>query len=304
MDLNEPSGLHIKSVSGFLCKILWMMGLWKPFQKETWLRNIYSSYSILMLSIFSILYTTLMVINIFFLTEISDLTDRIYISLTETALAIKIINFFFHNREWQESLTEIEEFRLKSLQEVDILRPRFRMNHILVYAYFLVVNIAIQGLAAISVISGGKNLIFSGWYPGFDWENNRRDFWIIFTYQYIGLTITANLNVTIDSYYSFVMHILSAQINIFGNRLSSMQLYKGLNDIRLILIQQMRTHQQLNTTFTLIQRNLQWAYFSQVLLSSIVICSVTQGVAQVNKHLYLSHFPLNFLDFESKFRII
>lgn len=88
-----------------------------------------------------------------------------------------------------------------------------------------------------------------------------------------------------DLYYSFVMHILSAQYKILGHRMRSLHFDEkndSIVDARLNLIRQMHTHQHLNSIFKLIQHNLQWAYFSQIILSSIVICSMTRELAEVN----------------------
>lgn len=92
------------------------------------------------------------------------------------------------------------------------------------------------------------------------------------------------MNLAIDSYYCFVMHMLSAQINIVGNRISSIKISeneKSIYEIRLNLIEQMHTHQRLNIILASIQKNLQWAYFCQVLLSGIVICSITKELLRV-----------------------
>lgn len=93
----------------------------------------------------------------------------------------------------------------------------------IIFVYFFLPNCAAQALGMTPLFTGKTNLMFSGWYPGFDWETNRNDYWTVYAYQYIGILITVNLNVCIDSYYCFVMHTLSAQINIFGHDLSSIQ---------------------------------------------------------------------------------
>lgn len=287
MTFDERTESYIKTTKNPFRNILRIFGLWKPLAKPKWLQLIYSSYSIIFLSIFSIIYTSLMVINIFFLTDFSDLTNRLFMSLTEAALAIKVINFFFKNREWQQILTDIESFHITSLEEERILKKRINIFRILICMYYVFPNLTVHAFGITPLVSGAKEPIFSGWYPGLDWENSRRDYWLIYSYQYLGIFITANLNVTIDSYYCFVMHMLSAQINIFGKRLSLIQVNEVGDDVtpmeqvRSNLIQQINAHQRLNSLFALIQRNLQWAYLGQVILSGIVICSVVKELARV-----------------------
>lgn len=194
-----------------------------------------------------------------------------------------------NNREWQQILTEIDEFRLKSSKEENIIQQRALIIRIAYYIYIFSSNITILAYAIIPLLNGAKDLIYSGWYPQIDWQNKRKSYWTVYAYQEIGILITCNLNVTIDSYYCFLMFMLSAQVNILGipqvgNRLSKLQAAKGANSIhqnRLNLIEKIQLHQRLNGTLALIQNNLQWAYFCQVLLSGIVICSVTKEFAMV-----------------------
>lgn len=285
---NQPTRVYIKRTTDFLCDILLILGLWKPFKRSTTIFFLYSTYSIVFLCFFAMIYAASMVCNIFFLTDFSDLTNRLYMSLTEAALVIKIINFSINNSEWQHILHDIENYRIISLKDEQIIRKRTWIFQLVIYVYFFLPNFATHALGMSPLFSGTKSLAFSGWYPGFNWESNRTDYWTIFAYQYIGMFITCNLNVVIDSYYCFVMHTLSAQINIYGHHLSSIQVNenenKSIANTRLKLIENIHTHQRLNATFKLIQKNLQWAYFCQVLLSGIVICSVTKELAKVRKY--------------------
>lgn len=285
MDFNQPTSVYIKKIASFLCGILRILGLWKPFGKSNSKFIYYSTYSVIFLSIFSLIYSALMVCDIFFLTDVNDLTNRLYMSLTETALAIKVINFFFHNREWQKCLSDLKKFKINTIEEEKIIRKSAWIFQILIVVYFFFPNCAIHASGITPLFSKDTKLIFSGWYPGFDWQNNRQDYWYIYAYQYIGIIITCNLNVGIDSYYCFVMHTLSAQIRIFGRRLSLIHVVDNDDSIeknRLNLIDKIHAHQQMNSTFEIIQDNLQWAYFCQVLLSSIVICSITKELARVS----------------------
>lgn len=282
--MEEPTSVYIKPISHLMCFIFRIFGLWKPYGKSKTTIIAYSVYAVIFLFTFSTVYSILMVCNIFFLTDSSDLTNRLYMSLTETAAAIKIINFFINNREWQLVLTKIGEFRIKSEKDAKNIQKRARILQIAFYVYILTSNVTILTWAILPLSSGAKELIYSGWYPGLDWVNSRRDYWITYSYQEIGIIITCNLNVTIDSYYCFLMYIISGQVNIFGKYLSEIQAANGENAshrIRLNLIEKIHLHQRLNGNLALIQKNLQWTYFCQVLLSSIVICSVTKESATV-----------------------
>lgn len=82
MDFDRPTSVFTKTIRTFLCGILLIFGLWKPFKKPKWIQHVYVLYSVILLLIFSIMYTTFMVVNIFFLTDIADLSNRMFMSLT------------------------------------------------------------------------------------------------------------------------------------------------------------------------------------------------------------------------------
>lgn len=281
MAVNASTSEDIQGIISFFSNSLWAMGLWKPFDKPAVKIFLYSAYAVTFLTIFSMMYTTFMVCGIYFITDYSDLTNRLYMSLTEAALLIKVLNFYVHNREWQRILSDIEEFQLHTPDDHKIVRLNARLFQTVLYVYFCVSNIAVHALCTAPLFSDKTVLAFSGWYPGLDWENNRRDFWIIFTYQYIGLIISCNLNLILDSYYCFVIHMLRTHLIIFGKRLSSIGVGTNAGIVRTNLIKQIQMHRRLNETFDLIQRNLQWAYFCQIMLSSIVICAITKELARV-----------------------
>lgn len=290
MNAGQPTSAYTKPIQTFLCGLLFIFGLWKPFEKPRWYQILYSTYSVVMLTIFSLIYTVLMVVNIFNMTESATISERLFMSLTEAALAVKIINFFFSNRDWQLILTELNNFEIESAKDDKIIYSSVRIFLIAMRTYFCNVQMAFHASGIVPLIGGAKELLFSGWYPGFDWKNDRRDYWTIYTYQYVGVFITGNLNIAIDLYYCFLLHILSAQYKIVGHRMKSIRTTdeskKTIVNVRLDLIRQMQAHQRLNSTLELIQRNLQWAYFGQMLLSSITICSIIKEIAEVNQTAY------------------
>lgn len=284
MNCDQSASEYTKPVQSFLCRLLYTFGLWKPFDKSKWIQNVYACYSVVLLTTFSIIYATLMVMNIFFLTDVADLSNRLFMSLTEAALAIKVINFFFNNRKWQRILSDLNDFHVESENSQQILSKKVRIVKLGMFTFFYNVQVCAHASGIIQLFSGAKDLLYSGWYP-LDWEHNRTDYWIVYFYQYIGIIITANLNVAIDAYYWFVIHVLCAEISIIGHRISSIRFDDKKDSIvkaRLDLIELMHTHQRLIEIFKMIQQNVQWAYFAQMMLSSIVICSMTREMAEVS----------------------
>lgn len=159
MELNNLTSLYIKRITWFLCNILQVLGLWKPNKESNW-RFYYSSYAIVFIFIFSIIYTVSMVVNIFFLTDFSDLTNRLYMSLTEVALVIKVITFFVNNREWQQILTDIKQFSINSLGDERIIKQRALIFQVVLYVYFFFPNCAAHALGIAPLLSGRTEQVF------------------------------------------------------------------------------------------------------------------------------------------------
>lgn len=279
--MDQPLSDFIKGYSKFLCNFLRILGLWKPFDKSKLQIVIYSMYAVIFLSAFIVVYISFMVLNIFFLTDFKDFSNRIYISLTGLALAIKVINFFMENNDWQNVYTGIKEFRVKSNTERQTVEGRAHIIQRINYFYYFLSNSYAILIALVTIYQGATKLMYSARYPGIDWQNNRQNYWIIFVYQLLGIFISANADITIDSYYCFMMIMISAQANILGSRLAAIQMKGSVSHIRKKLIQQIQTHWQINANLELIEKNLQWAYFCQLLFSSVVISATTIEVTMV-----------------------
>lgn len=281
--MNEPTSVFITRVSNFFYKIMWILGLWKPYNESQLKMASYFIYSSVLILFFPIIYAFFMVCDIFFLTNFSDLSDRLYMSLVEIALLIKVLHFVMYNAEWQLIFKEIKEFRINSDEEQEIVEVRHRLFQKFLFIYFFNAYIYGSLMALIAALNG--NTMYSGWYPGFDVQNNKSDYWIIYGFQNIGMAITASMNLTLDSYYCFMMFMTSAQVKIFGRRLSALQLdndNRSVIRIRKELIKQIHHHQRINANLELFVKKLRWAFFCQILLSGIIISLITIELASVS----------------------
>lgn len=263
--MNFITDKDYEKTAGFLCGIFALTGLWHPNSQSKYVRWSYLAYSIIFLFLFAVLYSLLMVCNIFFLTDLNDLTNRLFMSLTEAAFAIKAVNFFLHNGEYQEMLVELKKFHYESSAEGDYIRKRLRFFQIAVYIYFFLPNCAAQALSINAYMLSGNKLIFSGWYPGFDWQNDQRDYFTILFYQHIGIFLSTNVNMAIDAYYCFVMHMITAQYDIFGKRLRALKVEDLVSASK--VRKYVETHRNINLMLKTLQQKIQWAYFSQVCFS-------------------------------------
>lgn len=223
-----------------------------------------------------------MVANLYFLTDFSDLTYRLFMSSTKVAFTMKVLNHFFNNKSIQKIRKMHKEFEILSPHEDESIQKLITIFGIILFLYYLLSNMTITLWNISTLYADEKVLAFSGWYPGFDWEHNQRDYWIIFIYQYIGITITGNLNVSIDSFFCFSMYLISAEFEILGNRLKEIQTKPQIGSIKLEFVKHVKIYNDIIEIIHEMKNNLALTYFTQLILSGIVVCSCTTGLAKVN----------------------
>lgn len=205
-----------------------IIGLWPKEQGKT---HLYKLYGIIMFILFSLLVTISMIIELFLFTEMENLTDNMYMALTEFALLIKIINFYSRLDSMQHQLRIVQNFRLESVDEVKQFDRRLNFIFWILMLDFISTGLAVTNAMIKSLLSksGEWLLLFPAWYP-IDWRNDRKSFWMSFGHQYLALILTSNLNVAIEMYPNFLLFMISAEMEILGGRLNVLGYEKRLND--------------------------------------------------------------------------
>lgn len=271
--------------------VLRFCGLWKPDTGSPWSIP-YAIYGISFLTTFSGVYTLCMCINLFFIPDLKELTVASYMSLTELALFVKIIYFFILNRRLQKLFGELDEFVLENESEHRLVRQRVHFFFKIMVFYYAVSNGGVCVTEISSALSPEPKLPYSGWYPYLHWQNNRRDYWIVFAYQCLGMSSTCNMNVTVDSFACFFMFMISVQMELLGRRLNNMGHEKSAGNGNRVepklwyvrrLIDQIKLHQTMLDSTQIFERYFSIAFFTQISVSGMVICSLTNELAHVSK---------------------
>lgn len=179
-------------------------------------------------------------------------------------------------------------FIILSADEAKLIEKSIRFFRIVLCLYYFLPNFAVA-LWNIDALFANENvLVFSGWYPGFDWKNNDRDYWTIFIYQYVGITITGLCNVSIDSYFCFSTYLISAEFEILGNRLMAAR-DQNFKSAKANLVKHVTTYLEIRGSIENVQKNLALTYFSQVILSGIVIYSCLSVLAKVKNFNFIRY---------------
>lgn len=192
-------------------------GMW-PSEKPS---IFYRIYGISLLSIFSFLFTLTMLIQLFFFTKMEELTENSYMTLTEFALCVKILNFYLRSRSMQSHLITLNKFELHNDAERQHMNKRLKFMFFLLMTDFALTNSShVSALSKILIFTSKREFGFPAWQP-LDWENNTRDYWLSFTFQLIAMTITSNTNVVIQQFPSLMFCAVSAQMEILSMRMRS-----------------------------------------------------------------------------------
>lgn len=207
-----------------------ILGLW--YYPDTTVA--YKFYAFTLHFIFSFLYVICYVVNLFFLTNLSEATHSLYITLTVVALFVKTINFYWYNSRIQANLVKIQQFQLNDDDEIELVGRRMKMFMKLMLYYYGVANTTGLTTYINALFATPTQLPFYAWYP-VDWKHNSRDYWIAYSYQTIGMIMEVNLNITIESFPCFVMFMISVQMELLGRRLENMKFIETkcnkLNDV-------------------------------------------------------------------------
>lgn len=205
-------------ISKLLVFIFRISGLW--YYPDTTVA--YKLYAFLLHFVFSFLYTICFVVNVFFLTDVSDATDSLCITLTVVALLVKVFNFFWYNTLIQRNLEKIQQFQLIDDNEIRLVNSRTKMFSKLMVYYYCICNTTGITTFINAIFVTPPKLPFPGWYP-MDWQHNNRDYWLTYFYQTLGMAMEINWNITIELFPCYVMFMISVKMELLGGRMANIK---------------------------------------------------------------------------------
>lgn len=208
-----------------------LCGLW-PSEFSGCFSMFYNFYSSTIIIIFLFLYDLSLIIYIFFLEDVQEATNNLCMSLTLVTLFGKVLNFRTFLRRIQNLLHMCEEFALENDEEVVLVDQRISFYDKLVLFLFLSANIAGSAIYIGAFMSDELQLPFLGWYP-LDWKNNYTTYVLLYIYQVFGMSIQCNLNVSMDLFSAYLMHVASTKLDILGLRLEKLSKFKEQGQLNL-----------------------------------------------------------------------
>lgn len=208
-------------LSNVLVFYFFIFGLWSKSKPNTMISTLYHILSYIMHFTLSFCYTGFMVVGLMFISDVNQITLSICVTFTCVAYVFKIINFYWHNAGMKSCFQRVNGFVMENEHEMQFLKNRMQPFQKLATFYYILPNVC--GITAYfkPIFATKTELPFLGWYP-LDWANNSMDYWITYVYQVVGIFIEINLNVTMELFPSYLMHMLSIQMEILGMRLERM----------------------------------------------------------------------------------
>lgn len=202
-----------------------LCGMWPS---EEW-TIVYLMYSILLLSVFSMLFSLSMIIQLIAFSERDELTENSYMTLTEFALSVKIINFCFRSRYMKSHMDTVMNFKLHSDEERQHFLKRLKFSLNFLMFDFALTNTAHLTLQMKALSSAERMLAFPAWHP-INWSENDTNYWSIFAYQLMAMHITCNIQVVIQEYPNFMFYMVSTQMEVLSMRLRNIGYKKVVVD--------------------------------------------------------------------------
>lgn len=220
IDKKKNSKFDALAPSYFLIKILKLCGLWPNILNNTTGRYFYTLYTCVFQLIFTFMYTGFKCINFIYLDNINEITRAMFICLTELALIVKIINFYYHIKQMQKCLNDVEKFQLINETEMNSFDEKLTLFRHIVIWYVAVANIAGIFSYLSPFFSETPILPYPAWYP-INWQTDSVSYWIAYIYQVIGMFIQTHCLITIEMYAIFLMLTAGTYLDVLGKRLQN-----------------------------------------------------------------------------------
>lgn len=209
--------------------VIWILrieGLW-PGEKH---QKIYNSLSFIFNLFFTIIFVPL---EVFFVTQSTNLTEMVqnlYISLSEIITGVKFINFYLSNGKLKKILKQMKEnFMIKTFEEDDIMRRNIKFTERVFVLYCFIVGSVMASAAFVPLVTGLKTLPFPVWLP-FDWKSSKFNYWIAYFYDIIAVTFHAYMHVANDAFIMCCSANSAAQLEIIGLRFKNLKFGKQNNE--------------------------------------------------------------------------
>lgn len=194
-----------------------LAGLWPSGNRTL----IYIVYGTAFFFIFSFALTVSELVQLIKFTESANLTQNMFMTLTDLAVLLKFVNFYWRWHSMQELYETARDFERETVAEVKLFNKRMRFNYWIVLLLFISVNTAHAGAELKTIWSPDLLLPFPAWYPP-SWLDGGVMYWLTYAHNSLSHLIGSNLVSAIDGFPTSLLFMVSVQMEILGSRLKSL----------------------------------------------------------------------------------
>lgn len=219
------------SAARFLIKLMQIIGMWqwkREYSNEQELQKYqklqYIQRACIHLPI-TFTYIFLMWLAVFLSPDLDQAGDVLYMSFTEAALIVKIINIWRYSLKARDFINELaygDIFKLNTPQEIELWQRRQKQFRYVIII-FLGGSVFTVTAASTGVLLSDEYVLPFAYYVPFEWHTNKRNYWIAYVYNVFGIGVTATTNVCMDMIGSYFLFHTSVLYEIVGLRLLNMK---------------------------------------------------------------------------------
>ncbi|XP_019892807.2 odorant receptor 94b-like [Musca domestica] len=265
------------AVRGIL-RVMKILGLWKwqtEADKETPRHILWLQYvqRLVCHGPFTFVFITLMWIEALRANGLDEMGDVLYMSLTEAALIVKILNIWQHSTKastFLHALRHNAHFALHSGDEVTFWRNAQKKFRYIIYMYSAgSVFTVISAFAGVLFVTEPQ-MAFAYWVP-FEWQSNRRNYWLAYLYDFVSMVCTAGSNVCLDMMGCYMMFHVSLLYKVLSFRLQKLRAVKGedVNEKFKKLILMHKSIRRMTRECEILSSKY---VLSQIILSALILC--------------------------------
>ncbi|KAM7361976.1 uncharacterized protein ACRADG_012841 [Cochliomyia hominivorax] len=228
-------------------------------------------------------YIALMWLAVFLAPDLDQAGDVLYMSFTEAALVVKMVNIWRYSIKARDFINELangDSFKLKNKEEIELWQQRQKQFR-LVIIIFLGGSVLTVTAASLGVLfSEEYELPFAYWVP-FEWHMNKRNYWIAYVYNVFGICVTATTNVCMDMIGSYFLFHTSVLYQILGLRLLHLKAVAE-KDVVKELRKIFKFHEHVRRMTRECELLVSWYTLAQIVLSAFILCFCGYRIQKMN----------------------
>lgn len=182
--------------------------------------TIYWIYFVVINLCLTIYYPLSILINLFFINDLKIMLENLSMNFTNVAHSFKLLNYIIHRKELRKinPLLESLDKNVVSMNDKHILKKYIKISQYICFIHIFLFVFTVNTSSLSAFLSDFKKIVYPAWFP-IDWKASKRNWYLVFCYQYFGITIQAIQNAMNDTYPVSYLLILTAHTRLLKNRI-------------------------------------------------------------------------------------